>query len=58
MSQVSLSYIFVSVGSESFFGKNVKRKKEKGSNAKQCHLNITTIKAIKFGMTLFNGTYL
>ena len=32
--------------------------REKKRNTRQYHLNKTTIKATKFGMTLFNGTYL
>ena len=31
---------------------------KKKRNTRQYHLNKTTIKATKFGMTLFNGTYL
>ena len=44
-------------GKQKFLRKNVE-KKGKERNTKQCHLNITKIKATKFGMALFNGTYL
>ena len=49
--------VFLSAGSESLLRKN-KGKQRKERNTRQCHLNITIIKATKFNMTLFNGTYL
>ena len=45
-------------GKGKFLRKNGEKKKRKERNTRQCHLNIKTIKAAKFGMTLFNGTYL
>ena len=42
-------------GKRTFLRKNGEKKKR---NTRQYHLNETTIKATKFGMTIFNGAYL
>ena len=54
MLQVSLSYFFF-FRREAKVSSEICRKKRKERNTKQCHLDITTIKATKFGMTLLNG---
>ena len=49
---------FFSAGSESFLRKNVEKRKGKEEIPNNAISIVTTIKATKFGMTLFNGTYL